>query len=164
LTRAINFQLGYNAHSKPNESKYIFGKRVLHHADFASIPNYDAVVIRPKVVQNNVQSTETKLTELQARLGVLEERQEKPEKAGTKRKRVPSNFIYLETMSGDEVQLPKFKRRMNISDEDLHERCEEGTNLLVAAKVPVTNVNLRFLGIGARSVNAFVSQRANEAE
>ena len=96
---------------------------------------------------------------MEARLAVFEQREE-PELKGTKRKRhiVPSNFVYLENMRGDEEQLPKFKRRMNISDAVLQERCEEGVQLLVAAGVPVSNVNLRSLGIGAKSVNVFIAK------
>ena len=154
LTRAINFQLGYNAFAKPNESKFIFGKRSLHHSDFSSIANYDAVVVRSRIEEGPV-NMESKLNELEARLTAFEQKPV-PQEGSRKRKEytIPSNYVELKGSNGD-IQLPKFKRMVAISDTALQERCQEGLNILQAAGVQATNTNLRKLGIGAKSVNAF---------
>ena len=160
LTRAINFQLGYNAFAKPNESKFIFGKRSLHHSDFASIPNYDAVAVRSRVEEGPV-NIESKLNELEARLGAFEQQKPVPQEASRKRKEytIPSNYVELEKSNGDDIQLPKFKRMMTISDTALQERCQEGFKLLQTSGVATTNTNLRKLGIGAKSVNALFKSK-----
>ena len=155
LTRAINFQLGYNAFAKPNESKFIFGKRSLHHSDFSSIPNYDAVVVRSRIEEGPV-NMESKLNELEARLTAFEQKPV-PQEGSRKRKEytIPSNYVEFD---GD-IKLPKFKRMMTISDTALQERCQEGFKILQAAGVQATNTNLRKLGIGAKSVNAFFKSK-----
>ena len=48
---------------------------------------------------------------------------------------------------------------MTISDTALQERCQEGLKILQAAGVQATNTNLRKLGIGAKSVNAFLKSK-----
>lgn len=140
LTRAIHFQLSYAVYGKTNESKIAYGKRVLHHKDYNSIPNYDAVSIKKTVEVY-------KLPELEEKVVVY------PKKR--KRHCIPTGpqFVTFKSETGEAVIYQKFPKKYHISDTEAKERVLTAEEFLKKNNIKLTNDNIRLTGIGSKLVN-----------
>ena len=59
----------------------------------------------------------------------------------------------MKSVDGVAHTFTKFKRIVGLTEEDFQERINKGEAMLKAKGVPITNGNLRALGLGARGVN-----------
>jgi hypothetical protein len=65
----------------------------------------------------------------------------------------PQTSKPMKSVDGKSHTFTKFKRIVGLSEEDFQRRVDEGEAMLKAKGVPITNGNLRALGLGARGVN-----------
>jgi len=71
--------------------------------------------------------------------------------------------VKMKSPDGETHIFFKFRRLLGLSERDMQARLKEGERMLKGAGIPITNDNLRALGLGSRTVNCLrTGSRASE--